>query len=562
LQDVADFNALGGPPEGLWTINEAGQVGFMVRPGQSGFPNSSDRFTIYRSDGGVATKLAETTPFGPAGTFATFSTTFVSINDSGTVSFWAQLNGGGSALYRVDSAGTLSTAVDTNNGFFTSFYADARMNQSGVIAFGATTTTGLGIFTVAPDGTLSTIVTRPSDFEGLGGGPAINSAGTVAFLGQTKTIRGVFTGKGGALTTIAQATREFGATDPFLDFTGVPAINDAGTVVFQARLRSAPENGGIFTGPNFVLGKIDPTAVDKVIAIGDALFGSTVETLYFNGALNQNGDIAFSYGLKNRIEGVAFAWPLPTGLANISTRLRVQPGDNALIGGFIITGTESKKVLLRAIAPSLNVPGKLADPTIELFNSSGQVIRTNDNWGDSENKQAIIASTIPPGDSLESAILVNLDPGAYTAIVRGVNNTTGIGVVEAYDLDRTADSKFANISTRGVVETGDDVMIAGFIIVGSKQQNVIVRAIGPSLSVDEKLGDPTLALHDGNGVLLRSNNDWRTEQEADIIATTIPPGNDVESAIVTSLLPGPYTAIVRGVNDTTGIAVVEVYALQ
>ena len=137
--------------------------------------------------------------------------------------------------------------------------------------------------------------------------------------------------------------------------------------------------------------------------------------------------------------------------------------------------------------------------------------------------------------------------------MRGVNNTTGIGLVEVYDLDRTVDSKLANISTRGLVQTGDNVMIGGFIVLGTDSQKVIVRAIGPSLPLAGKLADPTLDLYDGNGVLLASNDNWRDTQEAEIIATTIPPTNDAESAIVQTLAPVPlYTAIVRGKNGTTG----------
>jgi hypothetical protein len=165
---------------------------------------------------------------------------------------------------------------------------------------------------------------------------------------------------------------------------------------------------------------------------------------------------------------------------------------------------------------------------------------------------------------LESAIVATLpaNSSSYTAIVHGVNNGTGIGVVEAYDLDGTVDSKLANISTRGFVQTGDDVMIGGLIVLGQDALRVIVRAIGPSLPVSGALGDPTLELHDGNGAVIAFNDNWRTDQEAEIIATTIPPTNDLESAIVRDLAPGSYTAIVRGVNNTTGVALVEAYGLN
>ena len=204
----------------------------------------------------------------------------------------------------------------------------------------------------------------------------------------------------------------------------------------------------------------------------------------------------------------------------------------------------------------------MADPTLELHDGAGTLITSNDNWVDAPNKQEIIDSTIPPTNNLESAILSSLLPGSYTAIVSGVNNTTGIALVEAYDLDQTVDSKLANISTRGLVGTGDNVLIGGFIVLGIDAQEVIVRAIGPSLPVMGKLADPTLELYDSNGVLLASNDNWRDTQEAEIIATTIPPTNDAESALVETLPPAAYTAIVRGKDGTTGVALVEVYALQ
>ncbi len=261
------------------------------------------------------------------------------------------------------------------------------------------------------------------------------------------------------------------------------------------------------------------------------------------------------------------ATPTPTAnpatLANISTRLLVGTGDNVLIGGFIVTGTQSKKIIVRAIGPSLPLTGTLADPILELHDSSGALLETNDNWVDSPNKQAIIDSTIPPTNDLESAIVRSVPPGNYTAIERGVNNGTGIGVVEAYDLDSSADSKLANIATRGFVQTGDDVLFAGMIVVGTASQKVIIRALGPSVPVPGAMADPTLELHDGNGALLEANDNWvDSANKQAIIDSTIPPPNDLESAIVRTLPPANYTAIVRSANNTPGIAVVEIYALN
>ena len=200
-----------------------------------------------------------------------------------------------------------------------------------------------------------------------------------------------------------------------------------------------------------------------------------------------------------------------------------------LIGGFIVTGTQSKKVIIRAIGPSLPVTGALANPILELRDSSGGLIRANDNWR-SDQETEIIATGIPPANDLESAIVAMLpaNGSAYTATVRGVDNGTGVGLVEGYDLDRTVDSKLANISTRGFVQTGDDVLIGGLIVLGQNPLRVIVRAIGPSLPVPGALADPTLELHDGNGALIVANDNWRSDQETEIIATGIPPSNDLE----------------------------------
>ena len=246
-------------------------------------------------------------------------------------------------------------------------------------------------------------------------------------------------------------------------------------------------------------------------------------------------------------------------------------GNNVAIGGFIVTGTQPKKVIVRAIGPSLPVTGTLVDPMLTLYGPGGVLIASNDDWRTSQEAE-IIASTVPPTDDLEAAIVATLPASptgiGYTAVMGGFNDTTGIGLVEAYDLDPAADSKLANISTRGLVETGNDVLIGGIIVLGSDAQKVIVRAIGPSLGdagVTGTLPDPTLELHDSDGALLASNDNWRDTQEAEIMASSVAPNSDLESAIVATLPASPsgigYTAIVRGVNESTGVALVEFYAL-
>ena len=259
------------------------------------------------------------------------------------------------------------------------------------------------------------------------------------------------------------------------------------------------------------------------------------------------------------------------GLLNVSTRLAVGTGENVLIGGFIVDGNAPKKVIIRAIGPSLSAAGTagtLQDPRLQLL--QGQtVLKSNDDWR-STQEQEIIATTIPPKDNREAAIVATLNPGAYTALVSGKDGTTGIAVVELYDLgtasaDAGAEARLANISTRGKVGTNDDVMIGGFIVSGPTAK-LIIRGIGPSLAqggVTGALQDPTLDLIDGNGSVVMANDDWRTGGgEQEIKDTGVPPGNDRESAIVSTVAPGAYTAVLRGKENTTGVALVEVYALN
>ena len=243
------------------------------------------------------------------------------------------------------------------------------------------------------------------------------------------------------------------------------------------------------------------------------------------------------------------------------------------IGGFIITGSAPKPVLLRAIGPSLvgfgiPVGDVLADPVMELHGPGGFVTLTNNNWRDTQEAE-ILATGIPPTDNLEAAIVATLSPGAYTAIVRGNGNTSGIALVEVYDLDQSATSKLANLSTRAFVSTGSDIVIAGFLLSnGDVDDRIVVRGIGPSLApgsfpASAVLANPTLELRDGNGTLLISNNDWQDNpaQAAIITAAGLAPGNNLEAAIAATLPPGLYTALLAGQNDGTGIGVVEIYDL-
>ena len=255
---------------------------------------------------------------------------------------------------------------------------------------------------------------------------------------------------------------------------------------------------------------------------------------------------------------------------NLSTRMRVQTGDNVGIGGFIISGTGPKHVLVRAIGPSLTqfgVPNVLADPVLELHGPGTFATITNNNWREDAVQAALILATgIPPANDLEAAIDVTLPPGNYTAVVQGNNGATGIALVEVYDLDQAGASKLGNLSTRTLVGTGDNIVIAGFIL-GNNTGNdrVIARALGPSLTafLGAELANPTLELRNSNGALLRLNNDWQDDaaQAAEIAAAGLAPTNHLEAAIAATLSPGPYTALLAGLNHSAGIGVVEVYSL-
>jgi hypothetical protein len=253
----------------------------------------------------------------------------------------------------------------------------------------------------------------------------------------------------------------------------------------------------------------------------------------------------------------------PTGVVNISTRVAVQGGENVLIGGFIVTGNAPKRMIIRAIGPSLgsasggSLDGVLNNPRLQLLERQNE-LGSNDNWRDNEREErAIIDTDVPPRDDREAAIVAILNPGSYTAIVSSTDGRPGVGLVELYDL--------ANISTRGFVQTGNDVMIGGFIVSGSTSR-VIVRAIGPSLAtagVTGALPDTTLELINPDGSLIMANDDWSTSpQKQQIIDSTVPPTDDRESAVVATLNPGAYTAIVRGKDNSTGVALVEAYVLQ
>ena len=337
-------------------------------------------------------------------------------------------------------------------------------------------------------------------------------------------------------------------------------VGGADRAPIDARLGALSDNGG----PTLTMALLsDSPAIDQGLssfAVDQRGAERRVDVAGIPNAAGGDGSDVGAYELSA-------AAPAPARLLNISTRAQVQQGDSVLIGGFIITGGDQKNVLLRAIGPSLDnsqVQGALRNPTLELFQGN-TLIANNDDWKQNQRTE-IEATGIPPTNDAESAIVRRLAAGNYTAVVRGANNESGVALVEAYDLEQGANAQLANISTRAFVQTDDNVLIGG-VIVGpaNTSSRVLVRAIGPSLvgsGVSNALQDPTLELFDGNGLSIAVNDNWKETQQSEIAATGVPPSDDRESAILQPLPAGNYTAIVRGKNGTTGVALVEAFKLQ
>jgi hypothetical protein len=340
--------------------------------------------------------------------------------------------------------------------------------------------------------------------------------------------------------------------------TGYDQIRVTGTVdLTNTTLFIQPNFPIFFPPPGTVLTLIDNDGTDAVVGrfIGMPN-GATVQQLG-----GPQFRLSYIGGDGNDVTLTA----LPTGprLVNLSTRMQVLTGDDVLIGGFIIGGTSPKTVLVRARGPSLaaqNIAGSLQNPTMALFSGS-TAIMANDDWQAAANASVIQASDLAPPDPRESAILMTLNPGAYTAIVSGVGGTTGVGMIEVFEADQP-DVPLVNIATRGKVQTGDNVLIAGLIIQGNSPQTVVVRARGPSLTaqgVPGALANPQLTLFRGS-TQIGSNDNWQAASNAtDIQNSGFAPSDPNEAAILTTLAPGAYTAIVSGVGGTSGVAIVEVF---
>ena len=296
--------------------------------------------------------------------------------------------------------------------------------------------------------------------------------------------------------------------------------------------------------------------------------------------LNVAGETIFSYRYPTiscttvyrafpvHLENTKFPTVGPQAL-NLSTRGLASTGDDVLIGGFIITGTQPKTLVLRGLGPSLSgfgLSGVLSDPVLRVYNSSGTLIAANDNWQSDPNHSVVEANGLAPANPLESATAQTLAPGAYTVIVRGKQATPGIGLVELYDLSPLSNSKLKNMSTRGSVGTLDNVLITGFIVGDVGSATVVVRAVGPSLAshgVSHPLSDPVLTIYDSNGTAIATNDNWHDNVNwLDVQRNGLAPPNALESALVLHLPAGAYTAVVSGANGATGNALAEVYDLH
>jgi hypothetical protein len=288
--------------------------------------------------------------------------------------------------------------------------------------------------------------------------------------------------------------------------------------------------------------------------------------------INTPGTYTFVISADDAVHAVAYDAVVVrvTGhdaLANISTRVQVGTSTNVAIAGFIILGNADKQVVVRGLGPSLTgagVQGALANPVLELYDATGTLLLSNDDWQQTQ-AQALRDAGFAPSNDSESAILTTLAPGAYTAILRSKDGSPGIGLLEVYDLQQTPSSKLANISTRGLVGAGQNVMIGGTIVTGPDFGRVVFRALGPSLAANgiaNPMSDPQLELFNANGNKIGTNNNWKDTQQGIIAATGLAPTSDSESAILIDLSPGAYTAVVSVASGAAGVALVEAYHLQ
>ena len=515
--------------------------------------------------------------------------------DGGVIHF-AVRSTGGTARVKVFGNGNLKVS---NRSFESPSTTIGSLEGNGIVHLGGNNlTVGTNNLGTTFSGLLKDGDSRPGGGGATGGSLTKIGTGTLAVSGTN-----TYTGP----TTINAGKLEVDGA-----ITSAGTVNNGGTLAGSGTTRSVTVNSGGIVAPgdsqtlhingNYaenaggvlkieVVGA-NPDAAGHLEITGNAVLDGTLEIRFANGILPLSGQVYKPFHAGGAVTGsfsqiifpdlragfqfqaevfngtyqiTALNDGMPaTGFLNISTRMQVGTGDNALIGGFIIAGNASKKVIVRALGPSLTaLPGRLADPTLELRDNAGALLFSNDNWRESQ-AQEITNTGLAPSNDNESAIIANLAPGSYTAIMRGAGNTTGIGVLEVYDLAPDVPARLANLSSRGFVQTGDDVMIGGFIA-GNQAMHVLVRALGPSLTqfgIANALADPTLTLHNAQGAMIASNDDWIASTDRPAIeAAGLEPTNAKECAIPATLAAGNYTAIVRGKNDTVGVALVEFYQL-
>jgi uncharacterized delta-60 repeat protein len=479
------------------------------------------------------------------------------------------------------------TVTATNTGGFTTVSVNITVND--------VAPTSLTYSTNPATYTKGTAVTNNTPSSG--GGPVVSYSISPALPAglSFSTSNGVISGTPTALSAAANHTVTATNTGGFTTVSVNITVNDvAPTSLTYSTNPATYTKGTAITNntPSSSGGAVVSYSISPALPTGLSFSTSTgvisgtptalsAATDYTVTATNSGGFTTVTVNITVNPQPTPTPTPIPTAtpglVGNVSTRLPVGADDNVLIEGFIVQGPagSTKKIIVRAIGPSLALFGitdALANPTLEIHDSTGATIATNDDWQTTQvgglitgdQSAEINASELAPSSDLESAIIANLAPGSYTAVVRGLGNTTGTGVVDAYDISAASPARLANIATRGLIQPGDKLMIAGFIVQNGPVRAVI-RAIGPSLlafGIANALADTTLQLRDQNGILVLENDDWKTDQQQELEDTGLQPTNDLEAAIVVTIQPGQYTAQVRGKNETTGVGVVQVYFLQ
>jgi hypothetical protein len=518
------------------------------------------------STGGFTGSIDEFTPNGVRSTFGSGLTSpFALAFDSGGNLFVADAgneDAGSGAVYKFTPAGVRTTfASGLSNPAGLAFDSAGNLFAAEFGEINGLPGTGR-IYKFTPNGVRSTFASGLFEPQGL----AFDRAGNLFVA--------VFGGVLKFTPTGLRTTFASGLTSPFalaFDSGGNLFVADGGDPWDYP-----PVPGGVY--------KFTPTGLRSTIVsdMGGGLAIDSADNLFVGlaGSILKITPSGARTTFASRSVGAMAFQPTtttPPYLGNMSTRALVQTGDNAMIAGFIVRGTQPKTVIIRAIGPELTqfgVANAMADPTLELHDGTRALIASNDNWQTtiiggfitSNQVSDIQSSSLAPRDPRESAIIGNVPPGSYTAIVRGVNSTTGIALVEVYDLSPNTNSILGNISTRGFVQTGDNVLIAGLIVHGPDSENVILRGLGPTLgqppfNVPNALQDPFLDLRDANGNPMMTNDNWGSASNAAAISSSgYAPPNSLEAAILITLAPGNYTAILSGVNGTSGVGLVEVYA--